>query len=403
VTDTEKRIKSAAECLDFLDGKVTGESKKKLPDAIGRDDIETKRADHAGRIRSAGEPLEIQGGKVIERPEEKTPDLISPGDAGTLVAGVRVPDVAYMAQAAAESVLLSAGLSVGSVTSEHNGDVSLGNVIDSSPLSGSFVERGTTVNLRLSLGAELVEEKPVASKKALIVGLSTIAAILLIVVLAWSFKGSENSPSATQTLVSVPDVANMTRSAAEVAIKSAGLKVGAVTERNNADVPVGSVIGQNPSSGISVASGTPVTLRLSIGPEVTSGGNTQTPQTQQAQRTVETQPARVSVPYVANMTRSAAESAIRSAGLSVSVTNENHSTVSSGNVIASNPRFGNSVAPGSTVALRVSTGPSAVTMNNRGMEYYNAKNYTEAVKWFRLAADKGHEYAKKWLRDNGYQ
>ncbi|HPO13989.1 MAG TPA: PASTA domain-containing protein [Candidatus Hydrogenedentes bacterium] len=67
--------------------------------------------------------------------------------------------------------------------------------------------------------------------------------------------------------VTVPNVTGSTQATAEAEILAAGLTIGAVTEQYSDTVPEGRVISQNPAGGSSVVLGSPVSLRISIGPE----------------------------------------------------------------------------------------------------------------------------------------
>ena len=72
----------------------------------------------------------------------------------------------------------------------------------------------------------------------------------------------------------------------------------------------------------------------------------------------------VSVPNVVNMTQAAATTAITTVGLVVgTVTNASSNTVPSGSVISQNPVGGALAAPGSAVALVVSSGPPALAVD----------------------------------------
>ena len=69
------------------------------------------------------------------------------------------------------------------------------------------------------------------------------------------------------------------------------------------------------------------------------------------------------VPNVVNLSQSAAQSALTTAGLTVgTVTTTPNETVAAGNVISQSPAAGVSVAPGSAIALVVSSGPPAFLM-----------------------------------------
>jgi len=84
-------------------------------------------------------------------------------------------------------------------------------------------------------------------------------------------KGGSDSQSYTVTvaaakLTTVPDMVNMSRTAAETAIINAKLTIGTLGFINNPASP-GSVISQFPKAGASVAEGSAVTLTLSLGPD----------------------------------------------------------------------------------------------------------------------------------------
>ena len=98
------------------------------------------------------------------------------------------------------------------------------------------------------------------------------------------------------------------------------------------------MISQNPAAGASVATGSPVSLVVSLGPAL------------------------VSVPNVVNTAQAAAQAAIVAAGLTNgAVTNANSATVAAGSVISETPAAGTLVSPGSAVALVVSLGSAAAS------------------------------------------
>jgi hypothetical protein len=130
-------------------------------------------------------------------------------------------------------------------------------------------------------------------------------------------------------------VVGLSQAAAETAITDAGLVVGTVTTQNSDTVPAGAVISQNPTALTEVAPGSAVDLVVSDGPAL------------------------VPVPDVVGLSQAAAGTAITNAGLVVgTVTSQNSSTVSAGDVISQNPTAATGVAPGSAVDLWVSDGPA---------------------------------------------
>ena len=217
-----------------------------------------------------------------------------------------VPNVVNLTQAAAEAVITNAELTVGTVETEYSDTVAAGNVISQDPLAGTSAPRGSAINLTVSIGPEPVN---------------------------------------------VPNVVNMTQSAAEAALTSAGLAVGTISQAVDAVVAVGNVISQSPAAGASVLPGSAVNLVISSGPPP------------------------VIVPNVVNLTQAAAEAALAAAGLTAgAITQAANDVIPAGSVISQNPAAGASVPPGTAVALTVSSGPALVNVPSVvGMTQANAE------------------------------
>lgn len=132
---------------------------------------------------------------------------------------IAVPNVAGMAREAAEATITSAGLAVGTISSQLSDTVPAGHVMSQSPSPGISVPLGAAVTLTVSLG---------------------------------------------QTTTIVPNVAGLTQSAAEAAILAANLSIGAVTNNYGSTAASGKVVGQNPAAGLSVTQGTAVSLVVSL-------------------------------------------------------------------------------------------------------------------------------------------
>jgi len=124
--------------------------------------------------------------------------------------------------------------------------VAAGNVISQDPASGSSAAQGSSVNLVISSGPQMV---------------------------------------------TVPNVEELAQDAATGAITGAKLTVGTVTQQTSDTVATGKVISQDPTSGSSVAQGSPVNLVISSGPQM------------------------VTVPKVEGLTQDAATTAITAAKL----------------------------------------------------------------------------------------
>ncbi|MHC4528646.1 MAG: PASTA domain-containing protein, partial [Planctomycetota bacterium] len=128
-----------------------------------------------------------------------------------------VPDVVGKTEADANATVTAVdNLEIGIVTYEHNDTVPLGLVIRQSPVAGTSVPIGSTVDLVVSG-------------------------------------------------VSVPDTVGMTLADANSALSTAGLPVGNVTYAYNDLTTAGHVINQNPAGGAATAAGSSVDLMISLG------------------------------------------------------------------------------------------------------------------------------------------
>ena len=294
---------------------------------------------------------------------------VAPNSAVDLVvslgaATVAVPNVAGLTQAAAQTAIAGAGLTVGTVTTQNSDTVPAGDVISQNPAGGTSVAPNSAVDLVVSLGAATVAVPNVA-------GLSQAAAQAAIsnaglttgtvttqnsdtvpagdVISQNPAAGTSVAPNSAVDLVvslgaatvAVPNVAGLSQAAAQAAISNAGLTTGTVTTQNSDTVPAGDVISQNPAAGTSVAPNSAVDLVVSLGA------------------------ATVAVPNVAGLSQAAAQAAISNAGLTTgTVTTQNSDTVPAGDVISQNPAAGTSVAPNSAVDLVVSLGAATVAVPN---------------------------------------
>jgi beta-lactam-binding protein with PASTA domain len=169
--------------------------------------------------RESGAPV----GQVIgQSPEAGT--KVDKGSAVTLQVSsgpgtVDVPLVTGLKLSTATKALNRRGLNVDS-TSQHSATVPKGNVISSSPVDGTTVQKGSRVHLIVSSG-------PVQVK--------------------------------------VPDVTNQDTASAHSTLRNAGF--GFTDNQANSDtVPKGNVISQTPAGGTTVDKGTSVTLTISKGP-----------------------------------------------------------------------------------------------------------------------------------------
>ncbi len=274
---------------------------------------------------------------------------------------VTVPDVVGMAQAAAGSAITGAGLVVGVVTLQYSDTVAAGDVISQNPLAGETALTGSAVDLVVSNGPQPVLVPNVVGMTQADAEVAIIAAGLATGTATQAFSATvpvgdvvSQSPlagtgvlpgsavdlvvSKGPQMVTVPILVGLTINDAIVAILTAGLTTGAVTQVYSETVPAGYVISQSPLAGASVPLGSAVDGVLSLGPQP-----------------------RVTVPDVVGTLQATAESTITGAGLTVgTVTTQYSPTIAAGNVISQSPLAGASVLSGAPVDLVVSLGPAPV-------------------------------------------
>jgi beta-lactam-binding protein with PASTA domain len=139
--------------------------------------------------------------------------------------------------------------------------------------------------------------------------------------------------------VTVPEVVGLDPAAAASALLGGELTVGDVTEACSDAVDAGRVAVQTPAAGTSAAPGTAVHLTVSTGP------------------------CPVPLPSVVGLDPVTAQGVILRAGLAVGdIAEVCGSPVAAGHVNSQTPARGTLVAPGSAVALTVSTGPCPVSV-----------------------------------------
>jgi beta-lactam-binding protein with PASTA domain len=268
-----------------------------------------------------------------------------------------VPNVAGLTQDAATAAISDVKLKVGTVTQQINNTVASGNIISQDPASGNSLAEGSTVNLVISSGPQMVDVPNVEglTQDAATTAINEANLMLGTVTQQTSntvatgkiisqdpASGSSVAEGSTVKLlissgpqmVTVPKVEGLTQIAATTAVTQAKLKVGTVTQETNNTTAAGSVISQDPASASSTAEGSTVNLVISSGPQM------------------------VTVPNLGGLTQSAAAAAIARAKLTVGT------VTATGKIISQDPASGSSVVQGSTVNLVISLGPQMVTVPN---------------------------------------
>ncbi len=203
-----------------------------------------------------------------------------------------MPNVVGQSISSATSLLRSAGLQVGEVKLIQSSQ-SKGTVVSTTPAAGKKVSNGETVSLKVSLGTST---KP----------------------------------------VTVPNVTNMSLSAAETLLqqKNLAFKLNQVSTSPTSGATPNTVLSQSPIAGASARTGDTVVLTI-LAPTTT-----------------------YPVPLVAGQTQVAATQTLVQQGLSVSSTSSTKcsNTVTSGLVIGTNPVEGTQVKAGTSITLITSSG-----------------------------------------------
>ena len=271
---------------------------------------------------------------------------------------VPVPNVVGLTQTQAQSALVSAGLVLGSVTSEFSDSVAAGIVLQQSPSSGTTASPGSAITLVLSKGPQNVsvpnvvgltqaQAQSVLVSAGLVLGtvtseFSDTVAAGIVLQQSPSSGATASSGSAVALVLSkgpqnvlVPNLVGMSQTTAQNRLVEAGLSLGTVTSQFSETVVAGIVIGQVPAEGIAEAPGTAVNMVVSKGSAV------------------------ISVPSVVGMTQTAAQDTIAAANLVLgTVTHEYSDSVEAGAIIRQTPAAATTANAGTQVDLVVSDGPA---------------------------------------------
>jgi serine/threonine-protein kinase len=266
----------------------------------------------------------------------------------TTSALVEIPDLTGQTQAEATAALKALDLAV-LITKQASADVPTGQVIAVRPNPGGRVPPGTTIELQISTGPNVVA---IPSVQGSAVGTATaqLEALGLLVSTVEDVSdsvaegnvisqapsaGVEVKPGSTVTLTVssgqqttvVPNVAKMDIANAQNTLIAAGLVLGAQTEVNDA-APAGQVVSQDPAAGTSLPAGGSVSVVISKGPATTT------------------------VPSVINQARGAAEATLSSAGFTSNATEQATTDPAQDGIVISQDPAGSSQRPqGSTVTI----------------------------------------------------
>jgi serine/threonine-protein kinase len=273
---------------------------------------------------------------------------------------VTVPPVVGLELEEATTRLKDVGLEV-AVTREPSEQFKAGLVISQDPAKDDEVDEGSTVDLVVSSGQEIVKVPNVvlltqadATKALTDVGLAVKVTTREVAGAEPGYVVEQNPTPDTEVspgdeveifvsvaagTVLVPDVAGRPLAQAQAQIQEAGLRFGTATEAPSGSVPAGSVISTDPTGGSSVDRNTVVQIVVSSGVE------------------------QVEVPNVVGQTEADARSEIQGRGLVVAVTPQSvpAGDPNAGRVISQTPAGGQDVAKGSTVSIVVGVASAATT------------------------------------------
>jgi serine/threonine-protein kinase len=276
-------------------------------------------------------------------------------DSGTATL-VPVPDVRNELAADAESTLKGLGFAV-TQTQEVNDDTAAGHVFAQDPANGTKAEKGSTVKLRVSAGAEQVPVPGVVGENVddatatlqgngfeVQVKTTTDGDAELDTVTAQDPAPQRQAPKGSTVIITVksgpdrvdvPNVRDMTESAAIAALQAKGFTTTTKDEASD-QIRSGHVIRTEPASGSSQAKGSQVTVVVSTGAATTTTAKT------------------VTVPSVIGQKEESATSALQNRGLVVDV--QDQATLDDtrdGEVIDQSPKGGTSAKSGDTVTITV--------------------------------------------------
>jgi serine/threonine-protein kinase len=237
------------------------------------------------------------------------------------------------------------------------------------------------------------EEEDEPSRKALwwVLG---ILAVLLLAGLGWFLLAGSGEEEPTQ--VRVPDVVGQEAVAAQRALEREGFTVSR-EEQPDADVESGNVVSQDPEGGTTAAEGSEITLTVSTGPAQVQVPNVvgytydeakdalegqdlkvkkeERPSDEPRDTVINTNPSagqsvdvgatitvivsegQVTVPNVVGMSQDEAQKALEDLDLEVQVTEDPNATAPQGQVTAQSTPGGQTVAPGTTIEITVSSNP----------------------------------------------
>ena len=263
---------------------------------------------------------------------------------------VSVPSLTNLTQAEATNKLRSSNLSVGTVTTQTSSTVAKGKVISQSPVSGTAVTEGTSVNIVVSTGADLVSFSDIRGKTVDEANSIVTAAGLILshdaTLDAYSTDYAENtivtySPANQQVAkgstityglskgsetITLEDYTGKSYTDVQSALQTLGLSY-ALNYEYDDNVSTDCVISTSPSAGSSVKRGDTVTINVSQGKDPNS----------------------ISLDSYVGQDYNSVKSYLEGLGLTVNLISEDTSDSSQGGLCAGTDPHNTTVSKGSTV------------------------------------------------------
>ncbi len=266
-----------------------------VPDVVGKVQAEAQTAITAagfvvGEVTQSFS-LTVTAGDVISQDPTAGTLALPGGEVKLLISlgpqPLAVPNVLGKIREEAQTAIVAAGFTLGTVAQGSSGTVPAGCVMSQNPPADAMMPPGTAVDLTVSQGPQSVAVPDIVGRaqsdaQATITGTGfSVGAVTQ----EWSAAVptgsviSQNPAAGTVMIpgtaidfvvskgpqpVAVPDVAGKTQTEAQAAIAGAGLTVGAITHQYSDTVPEGAVVGQNPAAGMLITPGSPVNLVLAI-------------------------------------------------------------------------------------------------------------------------------------------
>lgn len=367
-------ISQTPEAGDFVKPNTTievivssGPARINIPNVKGLTEKEAKdKLEDAGFEVTVKEDFSatVEKGKVISQSPGAN-SLGNEGDTVTIVVSkgkeqVKVPNLLNKTKEEAVKALTDLGLEAGTVTEENSDTVEKDKVMKQSVEADKEVDKGTKVDLVISLGKKTVKVTNVvgATKETAITALEALGLKVTVkeeessktagTVIAQSIEANKEVAQGSAITITVakplgkttvPDIKGASEASALELLKARGLAGSKSGEEYSATVPAGSIISQGTAANTEVTKGTTISYVVSKGPEPIS---------------------KVNVPNLVGKSDTDAAAALAAVELTGEVTKEHSDSVEAGKVISQGTPADTQVDKGTKITYVVSLGKAQV-------------------------------------------